>query len=40
LRKGLLANSLAAPEYWLDRRTAAALGWAIAWTTATGTLAA
>jgi hypothetical protein len=40
LRKRLLANSLAAPEHWLDQRTAAALGWAIAWTTATGTLAA
>ncbi len=40
LRRRLLANSLAAPEHWLDPRTAAALGWAIAWTTATGTLAA
>ena len=26
--------------YWLDRRAAAALGWAIAWTTGTGTLSA
>ena len=39
IAQGLLAKSLAAPEHWLDPRTAAALCWAIAWTTASGTLA-
>jgi hypothetical protein len=36
---GVLANSLVAPAHWIDVRTAAALGWSIAWTTASATLA-